>query len=352
WDTVHEWGDSVEKMFWERTIITGLRDESKDAERAVKSLLVAGRPYRALQVACLAEFRPKETSKGPQVVPPDLLIRILEALLEQALDDEWYPPDRGSISHYVETVFRLLDESSVDKTRIIRLEFALLPFLENTERGANQLVEAVKTTPAVFVELLKLVYRAKDEEEGQLNERKQAVARNAYSALSNLRFVPGTIWEDTSEEETLRKRFDGDIAFVEGEVNSDQLATWVEEARQIARDCGRLEVCDLHIGTLFAYAPAESPGIWPCEAVRRVLESAESDALENGLHTGVVNKRGVHYLGRGGEQERTIAARFAEFAENARSKWPRTAALLRGIAEDFERMARREDEESLRDEFQ
>jgi len=352
WDTVQQWGEHVDRVFWERTTISVLRDEEADAERAIKSLLVAGRPYRALQVACLAEFRPKETTKGPKVVPPDLMVGILQSLLKQALDDEWYPPDRGSISHYVETLFKLLDESSVDVAQIVQLEFPLLPLLENTERGPRQLIEAVKSVPTVFVDLLKLVYRAEDEDEGKPSERNPAASRLAYSLLSNLRDVPGTLRKDVSEEEPLKNRFDGDIAFAIGEIDADYLAAWVEEARRLAAECSRLEVCDVHIGQLLASSPAEESNIWPCEAVRGLIESIHSEALENGLHTGVVNKRGVHFRGRGGEQERAISSRFRAFAEQARSRWPRTTVLLRRITDDFERLARREDEESLRDEFQ
>ncbi|MBW2638516.1 MAG: hypothetical protein JRC86_13605, partial [Deltaproteobacteria bacterium] len=50
WDIAQEWGDLVEKAYWERTTISVLRDEATDSERAIKSLLDAGRPYRALQV--------------------------------------------------------------------------------------------------------------------------------------------------------------------------------------------------------------------------------------------------------------------------------------------------------------
>jgi len=46
-----------------------------------------------------------------------------------------------------------------------------------------------------------------------------------------------------------------------------------------------------------------------------------------------------------------IAERFSTLAEASQSKWPRTAAVLRGLAEDFEQHARREDTEGLADEF-
>ena len=64
------------------------------------------------------------------------------------------------------------------------------------------------------------------------------------------------------------------------------------------------------------------------------------------------NKRGVHFRPRGGELEWRISERFKAFAKATRSKWPRTTGVLRGIAEDFECQARREDEEGLVQEFE
>ena len=48
-------------------------------------------------------------------------------------------------------------------------------------------------------------------------------------------------------------------------------------------------------------------------------------------------------LGEGGKQERKLAGRYDQFADALRLKWPRTAAMLKRIAQGYIREASRED---------
>jgi len=45
----------------------------------------------------------------------------------------------------------------------------------------------------------------------------------------------------------------------------------------------------------------------------------------------------------GGIQERKLAEDYAKMSKEMRIKWPRTAAMLRTIAESYDRDAKRED---------
>ena len=351
WDTIRSWGTDIEEAYWKQCAISVVRDPSTSANRAVRSLLKAGRPYRALQVICLAEHPPGPEGVGPKHVSPELLVGTLRALTTYSIADERQPPAIGSVSHYVERLFSLLDGAHVEMAVVAQLEFALLPFLEHTERGPKSLVAAIETTPSVFVDLLKMVYRAEGEEARELSELDRASARLAYGLLSNLQVVPGTKWTKPSSSDGLGRRFEGDISFPIGEVDEHVLGSWIKEARTLATESGRLEMCDQKIGEVFAYAPGDREHEWPCQAVRSQIEHVKSEALESGIETGIFNKRGVHWRDRGGKQERLIAQRFRGYATATQGKWPRTSAVLRQLAETFERLARREDAEGLVDEF-
>lgn len=63
-----------------------------------------------------------------------------------------------------------------------------------------------------------------------------------------------------------------------------------------------------------------------------------------------MNSRGVTSRGvyDGGDQERPLAAQYRVWA-TAVEAWPRTSRLLRELADDYERDARREDERAERD---
>jgi len=102
---------------------------------------------------------------------------------------------------------------------------------------------------------------------------------------------------------------------------------------------------------MLAHAPEGSDGIWPDFAVREVIERLASESLELGVHVGVMNRRGVvsRSIGEGGAQERDLATRYRQQADKLTMNWPRTAAVLYGLAQDYEHQAHREDLEAEAD---
>jgi hypothetical protein len=128
-------------------------------------------------------------------------------------------------------------------------------------------------------------------------------------------------------------------------ISLDELRAWVVVARQKAKEEDRIEVCDVNLGELFARAPEDADKAMPPVAIRDIIEETESEKMESGLTIGLHNLRGVisKSLYEGGKQERDLAARFEKYAEIC-SKWPRTAAALRSVAEDYIHQANREDE--------
>lgn len=72
-------------------------------------------------------------------------------------------------------------------------------------------------------------------------------------------------------------------------------------------ELGRLQSTEHQVGDLLANAPADSDGVWPCHAVRDVLEELQSREVMRGMHIGRFNARGAHWRDEGGAQEREIA---------------------------------------------
>jgi hypothetical protein len=158
-------------------------------------------------------------------------------------------------------------------------------------------------------------------------------AENAYRLLGSWKDVPGGRDDQTVDEKTL--------------------LAWVQRARSLAEDCGLLEICDSRIGEVFAYAPVESDGSWPCIPVRDTLEEIgkDTDEVFQGFHVGIYNKRGMFSktMREGGAQERALAEKYREFADASGIEWPKTAATLRRIADEYEEFARREDAQAMLD---
>lgn len=122
----------------------------------------------------------------------------------------------------------------------------------------------------------------------------------------------------------------------------------VTSARLALADADRSDIGDEVIGKAFAHSPAGSDRIWPAEPVRESIEFIGSREFENGHILGRLNSRGVTARGvyDGGQQERVIAARCCDWSTSAKTNWPRTARILRSIAESYDCDAIREDLEA------
>ena len=133
---------------------------------------------------------------------------------------------------------------------------------------------------------------------------------------------------------------------------NEVLFAWLHKARELAQEKGRLEWCDSRIGTVFARAPKDPDGTWPCIPVRDALEEIGTEDVFSGFEVGIFNKRGVVSKSstEGGEKERSLAKQFHDYAEACKFEWPKTAASLRRMAQTYEEDAKREDAEAeLRD---
>jgi hypothetical protein len=80
--------------------------------------------------------------------------------------------------------------------------------------------------------------------------------------------------------------------------------------------------------------------------VRDVIEREASGDIDTGFQIEAVNSRGAVFRGKGGDQEREIAAGFRRRSVSLSGSWPRTSRIFASLAEDYEADARREDERS------
>jgi hypothetical protein len=78
------------------------------------------------------------------------------------------------------------------------------------------------------------------------------------------------------------------------------------------------------------------------------IEQIGSPSLEVGFSIGKQNSRGMTSRGafNGGKQERDLAEHYRTWSQKARKDWPRTARVLRKLADAHERAAREHDAEA------
>jgi len=324
---MEEWGGEVESLYWKNT--TDSHSFGQHWRVALEKLIEFGRPWACIELMSdlVGEGRGAGLSDR---LPAELVMQVLELALKTDESCEPYRRQGAMVTYYVENVFVYLDNQEVDRQELAMLEWGWLRVLEHTKRGLKALDDQVTSSPRLFVELLKAVFRAEGVEPGPAAPGGQSrKAMHAYHLLMGIHRVPGSRAVDHGEV-----------------VDRAVLRDWVVEARRLAKEAGRLDVCDSQMGQMLSYAPSSPDGSWPCEEVRDVVEELESRKLESGLAIGRYNQRGGVFRGKGGKQERDLALTYRGHADKVRAGWPRTARVLDGIAEVYDDEARRWDQEA------
>jgi hypothetical protein len=328
YDWAERLGDATDRLYWSNFRPFGL-NEPATFIRAATKLVQHDRAAHAVELLGIY-LGDADDQPGRSQVDPQLVVTALQRASAATVADS------PMFAFYAATLLDYLtSQPSVDRSQLAQLEWRYLPLLEGRERQPRVLHEELVRDPAFFAEIVSWVYRAdSDPEEAKITDEERLRADLGDRLLRSWRAVPG-LRDDAS-------------------IDSGELASWLASARQLLAEQGRIRVGDIRIGRMLRYAPADSEGSWPPLSVREVIEGTASRDLERGLEVEVYNSRGVTTRGLtdGGAQERELAQRYHRHAQQVHNRWPRTASLLRRIAEAFEADARREDHEAeLREDF-
>jgi excisionase family DNA binding protein len=318
WELLDTLDDELSAGYWSHLQPYSIPPD--DVEEGARRMLARNRPWAAVEVIA-ANLHRDDASP----TPPDL---VLECLKVAAATE---PPDgaTASVGYELGLLLDYLESKSADRVELAGLEWAFFRALED-QREPRVLYQALGEEPDLFVELVSLVYRGKNEPNRSLDSNESARASHAWHVLHEWRTVPG-----------LRE---------DGTIDSHHLTQWVDRARLLLSERDRADIGDEQIGQLLSGSPVGGDGAWPAEPIRDLIERVGSLDIENGLHVGKINSRGITSRGvyDGGDLERGLAADFRKWAETS-SRWPRTSRMLRELAESYERDALREDMRARQD---
>ena len=267
----------------------------------------------------------------------ELVLRLLRLAAQQSHESPSDPGaasnEHGMFSHHVTKLLGDLEaDANVSEADIAGLEWAYFPLLRWSDRPARVLPKVMSREPAIYLQVLKTVYLpseagAGDPDAEDSSSTSAAMTTRALELLEEWSCIPGS---------------DDD-----GHIDGARLEEWVRQSRVLCARAGRAKVGDLRIGRMLSASQVGDDGAWPAEPIREVLEITRSKALEEGFEFGLYNRRGVtvRMPDDGGEQERTLAARYAGWAKACALEWPRTSAVLDRIADSYLADAKREDEQ-------
>jgi len=331
WNIANSLGQDVSKEYWKTVLVHGgSRLDRQQLELACERLTNAGRPDAAIGALSCVAFREVDIS-------PSLVLDVLAAYLGWANSnpDKRLPPDAFHVVHelfgWLQKTISFNDEELV--LRLGRLEFAFGLDGDGTYGARPEtLIRCLSESPQFFADLIAQIFPSREGQSPDVvsADEQREMARRGYRLFMAWDRVPGTKSDGTIDEE--------------------QLLEWLESARSLCRELGRLEVADYQIGEMLATwpQPNDDSTPWPCEEICDAIEEVDSDDLDHGFQIGVLNSRGVtsRSLFEGGEQERIEAAKYRRWAKCRDVEWPRTAASLRSVAGSYDSQSQREDTEA------
>lgn len=301
WELVASLGADVDEAYWRLKSAFGFRGSLEELDYAIARYRACGRALAAIEVTHL---RLKD-------VASKTLLNILESAISEI---NLMVGGAGTmLVYYLEHLFdELAGRGDIADEDLARMEFAYLPLLQR-RRAPLALHRWLLASPEFFVWTICRVFRQEGGEASNVSEQERKLANAAYELLNGLTLLPGQVGEA---------------------VDYTALKAWTDEVRERASVADRAKITDARIGHLLAHAPSDpEDGAWPHRAVRRLLESLSSDAVERAVRMERFNMRGVYSkaIGEGGQQERALAEQSKEWARMTLAT-PRTAAMLMAIA--------------------
>ena len=313
WDRLEQSDRDTKRLYW--THVSPRVDNDSDSLQVVEQLLAYDRVWQALDLlACTLE----KVSPSHETV-----LNVLEQAVRTPIDPSIEHTFAAFLYDDISQLFDYISQSGdVDKGRLARIEWALLLIFREKRRSFTILHRQLARDPAFFVDIVSAAYRANGEEPREVDEQRRFLAEQAYALLCSARVVPGT-----QDDET---------------IDATELLAWVHETRQLLRDCKRLKIGDEWIGHLLHYAKPDDDGMLLPEVVRDLLETVSSEEIELGIVVAVSNERGAQWSNplAGGHQERQMTEQYRLQAQTLQFLWPRTAEVLKGLAQGYEAKAR------------
>ena len=320
WEIVETLSREAQAIYWKRVYVflTPATDRS-DADYGIRKMIESGRSYDALHFA----------GSYPAMFETDLLIKVLNKVFD-ALCRASEPIRDPMLSQYLQRILeRLREADDVSEEIIGVLEWKLLPALQ-FDYAPAALNRRLQRDPSFFAGVVRCIFQGEEEsaeeaESEPLSELESRRANFAWKLLSRWRLSPG-VRDDRS-------------------LDGAALSAWFRTARAACAERKVREVGDIEIGKILAWVPAGEDQVWPPRDVRSLIEEADSEALESGIHSGRINMRGVHAYSpfEGGRAEREFVKKYRGWEKAVSARWPRTRRVLHNIAETYESMAKHHD---------
>ena len=327
WQVAEALGLRALAAYWRLMQWWRLGTASDHLEEISQGLLSVG---RAKDVVDLLVFNNETPALEPRR-RAELAAEALEVLAESGAAQSASGTEAWRITKLLDSLgqhFPLTEDNLDDplSQKLTQLEMVFAK-LRRLGEPAPFIHDRMSLDPRSFVEVVRLA-------DPRANEQSQEYAPHADgttapSARSLIRWMSAdrilTSWQHPPGSDS------------SGAVDYNRMKAWIDEAQRLLDTEDRRESGDRHIGRVLSAAPPDpSDGIAPSISIRRLLEEGQTTALESGLKLGMLKGPASLKMDRVDKLMAESQQAHEETLRNANTiaaRWPRTARLLREVAE-------------------
>ena len=323
WDYISSLGNEIENEYWGNINPSYINFSEVERVFCIKQLIKHKRFITAINICYFFT----------DLVPTDIFIDLLTKAGTEKANEET-SLDRNIVRQIFETLY---ERNDIDNSVMINIEWLFQPLFyhDETNKCSVFLQEKLSKNPKFFIDVLKLIYKSKDDDELEEKQEtlsdqdKQNMSKTAYHLLRLWKKIPGMDDNFTIDNVEIKKS--------------------VDEARSLAIDLELIEIADVFIGRVLAKYP-ENCSQWPQECIFELIENINTESLKDGYHTEMFNKRGSSIRGviEGGDSERVKASFFRKMIDDYKNKYPNTVEIFKNLESWFIENANRIDEEAER----
>jgi hypothetical protein len=314
WDLVEAAGPECGMLYWRDTRVLFLK-RPRDAEMAARKLLVAHRALDAIGLLSMNVTGAWLAGEGD--------IRLVVDALEAGVAETNAAPARAQdvVYHMARLIQAIVESKRLQPGAVMHLEWMYFGALEYNAQHKLLIHQHLMSDSVLLLQLVELLYRPEgsaDEDRSEPSEREKSLASQAWRILHH--WAP---FKDASPRSML---------------DTEELVASIESCRALAATRRHTRVVDNLLGKALASCPPGVDGVWPHESIREVLERySVVQEIADGFVAGKQNLRGATWRrpGDGGEQEKGLAAGYAEWQRALGLTHPRTSGLLGRLAENY-----------------
>ncbi len=217
---------------------------------------------------------------------------------------------------YINDLIEWLKSKVIDESIMIQIEWNHFESIESNHSIPGITLKKLVSDPVYFVEMF--VERTKEiSNSAEVWERVRKGNRlvNLYALLDGFQDTTSLL------------------------LDSESLQQFVQVAMDHSKQLGENEKIGVKLGRILSHSLNDpEDGLWPCKAVRTVLELVNSKEMQNGLVWGIISPDtiGVRYISDEKDQFKEEILKYTIAAEKLNIRFPNTSRLLSIIANDYQ----------------